>query len=84
MSLSQANDALASVLGVVESGDRAVPSQALEVYRLAREQSATRVQSWEDVKKNRLSQLNQRLRDAGLSPINMTEIEEEVEYLMTR
>ena len=84
MGLQQANGALASALSVAESGDRAIPSQALAVFRLASEQAKQRIAEWAEIKKSRLPQLNQQLHDANLTPVAISEIEREVEYLMTR
>jgi photosystem II stability/assembly factor-like uncharacterized protein len=84
LGLEQADGALGSALAVVESGDRAIPSQALEVFRLAREQANKRIAEWDDLKKTRLPQLNEQLRQANLAPVAISEIEREVQYLMTR
>jgi photosystem II stability/assembly factor-like uncharacterized protein len=82
--LKQADETLASALAVVESGDRAIPSQALEVFDLASKQARQRIAEWAELKKTRIPQLNQQLRQANLTPIAISEIERDVEYLMTR
>jgi photosystem II stability/assembly factor-like uncharacterized protein len=75
---------LASALRVVEGGDRAAPSQAIAVYKEASRQVRVCMAEWATFKQTRLPQLNQRLRDASLSPIAISEIEQAVEFLMSR
>jgi photosystem II stability/assembly factor-like uncharacterized protein len=82
--LSEANMNLASVLGVAESGDRAIPAQAMELYRQCRENMNLRVEQWHTLKKTQLPQLNQQLRGAKIAPIQVSRIEQEVFYQMTR
>jgi photosystem II stability/assembly factor-like uncharacterized protein len=84
MGLEKANGALISVLGVVEGGDRTVPSQAVSLYEQAVQQMNLRTKEWSDFKKNRLPQLNRQLQGAKLAPIAIAETEREVECLMTR
>ncbi len=69
--LQEAADALASVLRVVEGGDRAVPSQALAVYKEASEQAKKRVAEWEKFKQTTLRQLNEKLQQAAFEPIKV-------------
>jgi len=82
--LQDAYNDLASALRVVEHGDRAAPSQAIAVYREASRQVKVRMGEWATFKQTRLPQLNQRLREASLSPIAISEIEQAVEFLMSR
>jgi hypothetical protein len=82
--LQDAYTGLASSLRVVESGDRAVPSQALEVYRESSQQVKARIAEWARFKQSRLTQLNQHLRDSNLAPIAITAIEQQVEFLISR
>ena len=81
--LQEAYTALASALRVVESGDRAVPSQAVAVYKESSPQVKTRIADWTRFKQVRLSQFNQQLREANLAPIAIAEIEHEVERLIS-
>ena len=74
---------LASALRVVESGNRATPSQALELYREASKVAAESIAQWEQVKKGQLSKLNEALQKAGLAPIQISAIDREEEYLET-
>lgn len=82
--LQDAYTGLASALRVVESGDRAVPSQAIAVYQESSQQVKARIAEWGRFKQTRLSRLNQQLREANFDPIAIAEIEEQVEFLMSR
>ncbi len=82
--LSDATANLASVLSVVESGDRTVPEQATELYRQAHDSMSRRADQWQNVKEAQLPSLNQELRKANLPLIEVSRIEEEVFYQMTR
>jgi hypothetical protein len=67
--LQDAYASLASALRVVEGGDRAVPSQAIAVYKEASPQVKVRIAEWTRFKQTRLAQLNQQLREADFAPI---------------
>ena len=82
--LQDAYAGLASALRVVESGDRAVPSQAIAVYKESSRQVKARVAEWTRFKQTNLVQLNQKLREANLAPVAIAEVEQEVEFLMSR
>jgi uncharacterized phage infection (PIP) family protein YhgE len=82
--LQDAYTGLASALRVVESGDRAVPAQAIAVYKESSQQVKARIAEWDRFKQTRLVQLNQQLRDANFAPIAIAEIEQEVEFLISR
>ena len=82
--LQDAYTGLASALRVVESGDRAVPSQAIAVYKESSQQVKARIAEWAQFKQTKLAQLNQQLRKANFAPIAIAEIEREVEFLMSR
>jgi photosystem II stability/assembly factor-like uncharacterized protein len=75
---------LASALRVVESGDRAVPSQAIAVYEESSQQVKARIAEWAQFKQARLAQLNRQLREAHVAPISIAEIGRQVEFLMSR
>lgn len=75
---------LASALHVVESGDRAAPSQAMDVYQESSQSVKAGIAAWTSFKQTKFPQLNRKLTEGGLTPIAISEIEEEVEYLMTR
>jgi photosystem II stability/assembly factor-like uncharacterized protein len=82
--LQEAYQDLASALRVVERGDRAVPSQAVAVYRESSLQVKKCIEEWATFKQTRLALLNQQLREKNLLPIAISQIEEEVESLTSR
>src|ERR1700687_3289704 len=82
--LQDAYAGLASALRVVESGDRAVPSQAIAVYQEPSQQVQARIAEWARVKQTRLAQLNQQLREGNFAPVSIAEIERQVEFVMSR
>jgi len=43
-----------------------------------------RLSEWTAFKQTRLRELNQQLRDANLTPIDIADIEQEVEFLISR
>jgi hypothetical protein len=67
--LQEAFTSLASALRVVESGDRVVPSQAIEVYKESSQQAKTRIEQWAEFRRTTLTQLNQKLRQANIQPV---------------
>ncbi len=83
-SLNEAYSNLASALQVVESGDRAVPSAAIAVYEESSRQVKDRLAAWTELKQTRLQKLNQQLQRSNLEPIAIAEIEQQVEFLMSR
>ncbi len=82
--LQDAYNNLASALRVVERGDRGAPSQAIAVYEESSRQVKVRIGEWAAFKQTKLSQLNQRLRENSLAPIAISQIEQEVEFVMSR
>lgn len=75
---------LTSALRVVESGDRAVPAQAVELYKQSSAQIKARAADWIVFKQTKLPALNQKLTGSNLAPIAISEIEQEVEDLVSR
>jgi photosystem II stability/assembly factor-like uncharacterized protein len=75
---------LAATLRVVESGDRAVPSQAVAVYEESRRGVKAGMAEWMTFKQTKLPQLNQKLGEAGLAPIAISEIDREIESPVSR
>jgi hypothetical protein len=75
---------LISALRVVEGGDRAVPSQAIDVYKESSQQVKEGIEEWESFRQKKLPQLNQTLREASLAPIAMSETEQDVEFLLAQ
>jgi photosystem II stability/assembly factor-like uncharacterized protein len=82
--LKEANSGLASALGVVESSDGAIPSQAIALCDQSNAAMKARIAEWAQLKTGSLKQLNDQLKQANFTPINIAEIEQMVEYLMTR
>jgi hypothetical protein len=82
--LQEAYTGLASALRVVEGGDRDVPSQAIAVYKESSQEASVRMREWTAFKEGTLPRLNQQLREANLAPIAIAEIEQSVEFLMSR
>jgi photosystem II stability/assembly factor-like uncharacterized protein len=82
--LRDAFASMASALRVVEGGDRAVPSQATAVYNESSQRLQVAVGEWSEFKTTKLRLLNQRLSKANLAPIAISEIEQEVQFLMSR
>jgi photosystem II stability/assembly factor-like uncharacterized protein len=82
--LQEAYAGVAAALRVVESGDRAVTSQAIALYNESSQQAKLRIADWTTFKQTKLPQLNQKLHDANLAPIAISEIEEAVEFAMSR
>jgi photosystem II stability/assembly factor-like uncharacterized protein len=82
--LQEAFTGLTSALRAVESGDRAVPSQVIAVYNESSARIKARMAEWTAFKQTKLPLLNQKLKDGKLAPIAISEIEEEVEFLMSR
>jgi len=79
MGLDEANTGLAAALRVVESSDRTVPAQALEVYGQASAAAKLALVKWSDFKSKRLPELNHQLEGAGLPGFVVAQIEKEVE-----
>ncbi|HWY54766.1 MAG TPA: hypothetical protein VNZ03_09900 [Terriglobales bacterium] len=77
--LENASKGLTSALAVIESGDRAVPSQAIALYEESSQALKLRIADWNHVKTNWLPQLNQHLRQGNIAPIVIGEIVEEVD-----
>ena len=81
--LQEAYTALTSALHVVEGGDRAVPSQAIAVYKESSQGIMAGIAQWTTFKQTKLPQLNHQLSDGSLAPIAISEIEQEVQFFMS-
>jgi hypothetical protein len=77
--LENASAGLTSALAAVESGDRAVPSQAIALYHESSQALKLRTADWNHVKTNWLPQLNQHLRQKNMTPIVISEVTEEAD-----
>ncbi len=84
MGLTDANVGLLAALRVVEGGNRTIPEQTMELYRDSKNALEQRNAEWQKLKTTELPQLNQVLQRAGVKPVEMSAIEEEIQYLMTR
>lgn len=82
--LQEGYSEMVSALRVVEGGDRAVPAQAIAVYEESSQRVKIGIAAWAKFKETKLPQLNQQLREGNLAPIAISEIEREVEFLMSR
>ena len=82
--LSQATAGLGVALQIVESGDRQAPEQALTIYHQMAAAGAADIARWEQYKQTELPVLNNKLKQSGLGSIEISSIEEEVHYAMTR
>ncbi len=67
--LESANTGLAAALRVVESSDRAIPSQAIELYRQADQVAKAQLSEWRNLKNTQLPAVNQALQKAGVPAI---------------
>ena len=75
---------MVSALHVVEGGDRAVPSQAIALYSESSQRVKRAIAEWSEFKTTKLPRLNQKLSEANLPPITISEIEPGVQFLMSR
>src|SRR5215472_8728324 len=79
MGLDKANTGLSAALRVVESSDRPVPAQALEVYHDSSAAAKLALAKWNDIQSKRLPELNHLLDGANLPRLALAQIEREVE-----
>jgi photosystem II stability/assembly factor-like uncharacterized protein len=84
LGLNEANTGLTSALRVVESSDRAIPAQAMELYQQSSTSMTQRVEEWQKLKATEIPQLNRQLHSANLGSLQMSQIEQEVFYQMTQ
>lgn len=82
--LDNANSGLLAALRVVEGGNRTTPAATIELYNQSRQAFSSRAQQWQEFKTSEIPKLNQDLQSGGAEPIRISEIEEEIDYLMTR
>ena len=73
--LESAVKALGGALRVVESSDRAVPAQAMEVFAESERAMRLRLEEWERLKTNRLPRLNDQLKKASMAPLAISDVE---------
>jgi hypothetical protein len=82
--LETANTELTGALNVVEGSDRPTPAQALAVYDMARTAMQAKLAQWAVLKAGPLARLDRQWQAEGIAPVAVSEIEREVDYLMTR
>ena len=82
--LMQASAGLGTALRMVESGDRTAPSQAIVVFKLMSNVAQQKIQDWEQFKSTGLNRVNAALARAHQKPVQISAIEEQVHYAMTR
>jgi hypothetical protein len=82
--LASASAGLGSALRVVESSNRAVPSQAVELYREADQVAKADIAAWTQLKSAQLARLNEALQKAGIAAIQVSEVERQEEYLTSQ
>jgi hypothetical protein len=75
---------LAAALRVIEGGDREAPSQAIALYKESSQRVKEGIAKWTTFKQMKLLQLNQKLREGKIDPVAISEIELEVQFLMSR
>ncbi len=81
--LDAAVTGLSAALRVVEGSNRAIPSQAMDLYHEAGQATKAGIADWNRVKSEQLAKLNQSLQQSGVAPIQISEIVREIEYLMS-
>jgi hypothetical protein len=69
MGLEKASSGLAAALRVIESSDRAVPAQALELHDQSSAAMKLALAKWKEFSAKRLPPLNQQLQGVSLAPI---------------
>jgi hypothetical protein len=81
--LQEAYQNLVSALRVVERGERATPAQAIALHKESSQQAKISIEEWTTFQQMKLAPLNQRLHQTGISPITISEIEQEGDSLMS-
>jgi hypothetical protein len=69
--LARLNGTLGTLLVVVDSADAPPSTQAMDAFRDAQKNLTQLLTAWQEVQQKDLSQLNQALQRAGLSPISL-------------
>ena len=69
--------ALASALRVVEGGDRAIPTQAIAVYKESSERVRKAMAEWGAFKEMKLPPLNEKLSEGSFAPLAISDGEQE-------
>jgi hypothetical protein len=82
--LAQANAGLGVALEMVESGDRTAPSQAIVIFNQMSKAAHAGIEAWKQYKLTDLNRVNAALTRAQRKPLQISAIEEQVYYAMTR
>jgi photosystem II stability/assembly factor-like uncharacterized protein len=82
--LADANAGLGVALAMVESGDRAAPSQAIVIFNEMSKAARAQIEAWKQYKAVELNRVNAALTRAQRKPLQISAIEEQVHYAMTR
>ena len=82
--LEQASRSLTTALNALQSADRTPPSQVISLYKESAVSLKTGLASWTAYKTKELPALNEKLRGAGLEPLQLSRIEEEAEDSIAR
>ncbi|MGC2111522.1 MAG: hypothetical protein WA655_18545 [Candidatus Korobacteraceae bacterium] len=81
--LESANTGLAAALRVVETSDRTIPAQVIELYQEADRVAKTSITEWTQIKSTQIGPLNEALKKAGAATIQVSEIGREEDYAMS-
>ncbi len=82
--LDAATTGMSAALRVVEGSDRTTPSQAVDLYHQSDEAAKNAIADWTSLKSSQLAQLNEALQKAGISAIQLSEIEREAETSLSQ
>jgi photosystem II stability/assembly factor-like uncharacterized protein len=82
--LADANTGLGVALRVVESGDRPAPAQAIVIFKQMKTAADIQIAAWQHFKGSELAGVNALLQRAHQAPLQISAIEEEVHFAMTR
>jgi hypothetical protein len=75
---------LTSALNAVESADRTPPSQVRALYAECLAPLRRELEKWKALEGEALPKLNQQLKDAGLAPVQVAELEREAEESLAK
>ena len=82
--LESASRAFGVILQALEGADRTPPSQVIATYRDTSKTLQARLADWNKLKQDTLPGLNQQLREAGVAPVQISQLEQEAEENVTR
>jgi photosystem II stability/assembly factor-like uncharacterized protein len=82
--LRYTSSALTAALGAVESADRTPPSQVRALYAESLRPLSREMEKWKGIESGALPKLNQQLKEAGIAPVQIAELEREAEESLAR